>query len=92
VLLPTRQLGRIARAERVELHQLEQLAHGAADLLPARTLAARPHAKAERHVLEHGHVAEQSVVLEDVPDAPVARAQRRGVLAMDEHRASVERL
>ena len=55
--------------EPLELHQLEQLVHALLDLAPRPGARARPHAQAERDVLEHGHVAEQRVVLEHEADA-----------------------
>src|SRR5262249_55433747 len=42
-----------------------------------------------RDVLEHVHVSEQRVVLEDEADPPVARAALGGVLAVERDRAGV---
>ena len=75
--------------EVVELHQLQQLVHARADLLLGRPSIARPHAQAERDVLEHGHVPEERVVLEHEADVAVAGALRGRVLAVDEHRSLV---
>ena len=50
---------------------------------------ARPHPQPERHVLEHRHVTEQGVVLEDESDTPVARAAGGRVLAGQQHRSGI---
>jgi hypothetical protein len=63
--------------------------------LPERVLAQaeapRPHAQPEGHVLEDGHVPEQRVVLEDEPDAAVAGAVERRVVAVEMDRSRVGR-
>ena len=55
-------------------------------------MRARPHAKAERDVLEHGHVAEERVVLEDETDAAFADLPVRRILAVEQHTPAVGRL
>ena len=56
-----------------------------ADLRFGQPLAARTHAQPERHVLEHGHVAEQRVVLEHEADVALADAARQRVVAVEQH-------
>ncbi len=89
--LPARELRRIPGAQVVELHQLEQLVDLPRDLRVRRPPVPRPHAQAERDVLEHRHVAEQRVVLEDEADAAIARAGVGRVLALEQHRAASRR-
>ena len=74
--LPARELRGVPVAERLELDELEQPVDPLADLGP-RPLA---HLQAERDVLAHVHVLERRVVLEDEPDVPLLRRERRGVL------------
>jgi hypothetical protein len=50
---------------------------------PGRPVAARPHAQAEGHVLEHAHVPEQRVMLEHEADPAFARAAPRGAPAFE---------
>jgi hypothetical protein len=60
--LPTaRQLAGLALGEVGEVHHLEQLVHALGDLVLVDPLAART----EGHVVEHVHVREQRVLLED---------------------------
>ena len=56
------------------------------DLLRGRPQVARPHAQAERDVLEHAHVLEQRVVLEHEADLPLTRLAPRHVLAVEQDR------
>ena len=67
------ELRRIALAEPLELHELEQLVHALADLR-LRPLA---HRQAERDVVGDRHVLERRVVLEDEADAALLRPQPR---------------
>ena len=87
--LTARQLRGQALAERAELHQLEQPFHARANLRLSRAGAARTCAQSERHVLEHRHVAEQRVLLEDETDIALADAARQCVLAVETHLALV---
>ena len=74
----------IAVGEPVELHQLEQLVDASRGSRPrGGRCAARPHAQAEGDVLEHGHVAEQRVVLEHEADLALAHVRVGGVLAVE---------
>ncbi len=68
-----------------EPHQAEQLLHAVAHLR-FRPLA---HAQAERHVLEHGHVPEQRVVLENEADVAVAGGVPGDVVVLEQHGAAV---
>ena len=90
--LAARQLGREAFGNPVQLHQLEQAHHLLADLGLAGALAARLHAQAEGHVLEHGHVAEQRVVLEHEAHVALAHMDIGGVFAAEVDAAHVGRL
>jgi hypothetical protein len=54
-------------------------------LIAPRTLAARLHAQAEGHVVEHGHVAEQRVVLEHEAHLALAHVGVGGVGAVEQH-------
>ena len=69
------ELRRIAIGQPVELHEAEQLHDPALDLGIGRTLLARLDAQAEGDILEHRHVAEQRVVLEDETDIALAGVQ-----------------
>src|SRR3982751_6980949 len=62
--LPARKLARIAIAERLELHQGEQLAHTVTNGALRRTARPRLHTKTERDVFVNGHVTEERVMLE----------------------------
>src|SRR5262249_19902913 len=80
LLLPARELARIARPVRGQLHESEGPAHSPFDL----TARHPRHAEAKGHVLEHGAVGEEGVVLEDHAHvAPVGRHQIHA-LALDE--------
>ena len=83
--LSSRQLRRIAIAEVIELHELQQVGDFVGDLLGRRTMRARPHAKTERDVLEHRHVTEERVMLKHEPDAALAGLPLGGVLAVEQH-------
>src|SRR5260370_212043 len=76
----------------VQLHQLEQAHDLLADLGLAGALAARLHAQAEGHVLEHCHVAEQRVVLEHEGHGALAHVDIGGVFAAEVDAADVGRL
>jgi hypothetical protein len=54
-----------------------------------RALGARLHAQAEGDVVEHGHVAEQRVVLEHEADLALAHMGAGGILAIEQHLARV---
>ena len=68
--LPSGELVGIALGEVRHLHELEQLLHAGL----ARLLRFLPDLEPELDVLEHGHVAEQRVVLEHEPDGPLLDA------------------
>ena len=86
------ELGGMALAEAVELHELEQVARRGGRSRGRRPLAARPHAQAEGDVLGHRHVAEQGVVLEDEADAALAHRHARGVLVAEQDAAGARHL
>jgi hypothetical protein len=87
--LAARELRGIAVPQRVELHQAQQVVDALFDDTVRRAHRARLHAQAEGDVLEHGHVPEQRVVLEDEADAAVAGVDGGRVLAVEEHLAGV---
>ena len=66
--------------------------HLAVDLGVARAPRPRPHAQAEGDVLEHRHVPEERVVLEDEADRPVPRVRAGRILALEDDRTGVGRL
>ena len=82
------ELGGIAVGEPVELDQAQQLVHAVGDLrlVPLADL------QAEADVLEHGHVLEGGVVLEDEPDFALLGRLLGDVLVVDHDAAGVERL
>ncbi|MCY1353754.1 hypothetical protein D9M68_483180 [compost metagenome] len=82
------QLGGITFVEAGELHQVEQIEGPLADLSGRRPSARRAHLEAEGDVVEHGHVAEQGVVLEDEADVALLHRLLRGVLVTEEDRAA----
>src|SRR5206468_5906 len=90
--LPAGQLRRTAVRQPVELHELQEVHHLRADVGHGRAGGARPHAQAEGHVLEDGHVPEERVVLEDEPHPPHAHVALGLVLALEEDDARVGRL
>src|SRR6185312_15649606 len=72
---------RLARGKVIEFHESQRLvgfAHGVGDATPA---------KAEGHVVEHGHVREQRVALEHRVDLALVWLERRHILAADENGA-----
>ena len=90
--LAARKLVRIAAREALELYQPQQLHHPLANLRLGRPGPARPHAQAEGDVLEHAHVPEQRVVLEDEPDLALARIAPDHVLAREADLAAIREL
>src|SRR2546425_627111 len=77
----TKRLGGPLPPELVQADQLESIVHAAPDL--GRGHAAL--AEAERHVLEHGQMREESVGLEDDAEATEVSRPARHVLAIDEN-------
>src|SRR5206468_10249182 len=86
--LPSGELRRVGAGEAVELDQAEQLADALLHTLPRPA----PHAEPEGHVLEHGHVAEERVVLEDEPDVAVLHRGVGHVLVLIQDRTSIGHL
>jgi hypothetical protein len=82
-------LRRIARGETGKLHHVEQLADPPRDLAPAWPQAARPDDQAVGDVVEHRHVAEQGVGLEDESDPPLLHRQPRRVVVAKAEPAAV---
>ena len=86
------ELLRIALVEARELDEVEELHRAAADFLARRPGLARADLEAERDVLEHRHVAEERVGLEDEADVAVLHGLRRCVLVAEEDAAGGRRL
>jgi hypothetical protein len=79
--LPTGKLMRKTIAECFQLHAREQVVDSALDLGALGSLGARTHIEAEGDILRHGHMAKESIVLEDeaLPhDLQDERQPRRG--------------
>ena len=72
LLLPARQLGRVALRQRCQVHQLQHLVHALLGLLGRRSA----HVQAEAHVLGHRHVRPDRVALENHGHAPVLGRDR----------------
>jgi hypothetical protein len=72
------------------LHQIKQVADAPLDIGLGRTLGTRPGAQAEGNVLEHVHVLEQGVALEDKADAPFAQGQLSSVDIVEQHAAMIQ--
>src|ERR1700754_4621355 len=75
--------------EKIELHEHQQFVDAPANLRFGGATVARPDAQAECDVLEHAHVPEEGVVLEDEPDVASTRTLFGGVLTVDEDRTFV---
>jgi hypothetical protein len=61
----------------------------AVDLRVHQSVCTRAHAQPERDILEHRHVPEQCVVLEDEPDAPILGAALAGIGPVKQHGARI---
>src|SRR5690606_33488054 len=83
--LAARELRRIAIAEPLELHQLQELADALRNGRLRRTQAARTHAQAKRDVLENAHVTKQGIVLKHKADLSLADAAAAHVLPVEQH-------
>src|SRR5439155_16730901 len=90
--LPAGELRRIACRGPIELYECEQLEHPPPDLLFVRPVAPRTDAQPERDVLEHRHMAEQCVVLEDEADLAVAHAASGGLFPIEQDIAAIRSL
>ena len=87
--LATRKLIWIPIGQPVELHQLQKLAHARTDLRLGRTLATRLDAQPERDVVEHRHVPEKRVVLEDETDLAALHREPGRIGAVDDDAAGI---
>src|SRR5207247_2425202 len=90
--LAARELARIAPAKARKLHQAEQLLDAFADRVARRTRAAAHNAEPEGDVLRDGHVAEQSIMLEDEADAARCRLVARHIAIAEPDFALLGRL
>src|SRR5262249_37711234 len=81
--LAARELGRIALDQALDLHELEQLMNALGDIGLGRALAPLAHGEAESDIVEHRHVAEERIVLEDKADTALARIYPEHALAFD---------
>src|SRR5262249_26727574 len=86
--LPAGELRRQGLLETLELHQLEQLPHAVADLSLRPLADAQP----KPDVVEHCHVAEERVVLEDEPDVALPYRRVGHVLLVVEDRPRIRDL
>ena len=77
------QLAGIAIGQPVQLNEIEQLLHARADLRLGLADLARLHAQAECDVLEHAHMAEQSVMLKHEADIALAGTARQSILTVE---------
>src|SRR5260370_29297957 len=66
--LAARELRRIPISKKIELHEFQQLVDAPRDLGLGGPRSAGQHAKSERDVFEHRHVAEQRVMLKNETD------------------------
>ena len=87
--LAARKLRRIASAEPIELHQLQQFRHARGDLGARRTRCSRTRVEAEGDIVGHGHMLEQRVVLENEADPPLPHGELRRVDVAKIHGAAV---
>ena len=87
--LAARELARVAEREPVELDQAQQLHDPGVDLGLAGACPARPDPEPEGHVLEHAHVPEERVVLEDEAHLALARIAQDHVLAGEPNLAAI---
>src|ERR1044071_8480306 len=79
-LLAARELARVARLEPLQADQVERRAHPALDLGPP----VPAHLERVRHVVEHGEVREERVLLEHRPDVAAVRRSLGDVLVRDQ--------
>ena len=87
--LTARKLGGKPVLQPAELDEIQKLPHAAADLGFGWADVARLDAQPEGDVLKHGHVAEQSVVLEHETDLSFAHVLVRRVFAIEKDAAAV---
>src|SRR5690606_12489112 len=80
-------LARKAFLKTAKLNKLQQALHTAADFAGAGTFVSRAHAQAECDIVEHRHVAEEGILLEDEAHAALAQREHGGVLAVKADRA-----
>ena len=83
--LPARELRGEGPLQPFQLDQGEELLHA----LPSARLRPAAHAEPEGDVVEHAHVPEERVVLEDEADVALAHADLGDVLVVVAHRAVV---
>ena len=87
--LTARKLGGKPVLQPAELDEIQKLPHTAADLGFGRAQVARLNAQPKGDVLEDGHVAKQSVMLENETDLSFAHVLFRGVFAIEKNAAAV---
>lgn len=78
-------LMRIAVRHAFQLHEFQQPHDLELDQLPRRPLKFRPHTQPEGHVLEHGHVPKQGIVLKYETDLPAANPLPGDVLVVKQY-------
>src|SRR5215813_1932064 len=83
---------RIVIRQPVELHEPEQSVNLLADFVAAWTPRTRLDAQPERDVLEHVHVPEQRIVLEEKTHFALPHIALGCILAVKQHAAAIGRL
>ena len=78
------ELGRVAVRQSFELHQLEQVLDLFPDILFGGAYGTRLHVQAEGHIVGHGQVPEERIVLEDEADLAFPDGPAGGVLAVED--------
>ena len=83
LFLPAGQLGRETVRQMRQLHHLQQFGHFRLNGCCIRALTTRQHGQAKRNVVEHGHVAEQRVMLKHKAHLTIAGVQAAHVSAVE---------
>ena len=87
--LPAGQLGRVAIRQRTQLHQVEKFSDALPNFVDSGALSTGLDPQPEGHVIEHGHVPEQRVMLEHEAHLALAHVGVGGVLAVEKHLTAV---
>ena len=84
LLLPAGQLRRVALGQMSQLDHFQQRTYALANLCRRGSLTGGQYIQAEGHVLRHGHMPEQRVMLEYEADPALADMQAGDVFAMEQ--------
>ncbi|CAH0206323.1 hypothetical protein SRABI106_01646 [Rahnella aquatilis] len=82
LFLTAGKLCRITVCQMAKLHHLQQFSDFLFDGFSIRTLTARQHRQAKRDVVEHRHMAEQRIMLENETDLTITGMQARHVFTV----------